>query len=167
MHDHKVASDIIAHAVEVYKLEESLGGLDKEALSKAISAALITHEHQVIERLANALRALADATEETDEDDAEAQAFALRWASIKLVEDIPPIASGRIPYTPCEDDLVEIVLTGRVNIAEETCEHCGHESQAIWSVTDYRTGSTYFFDMAEIKSKLNVRVLFKDNGEDE
>lgn len=168
MHDqHKVAADVIAHAVEVYGLEQSLGGLDTEALSKAISAALIAHERQVTERNANILRALADATEETEEDDADGQAFGLRWGAVKLLEDIPLISEGSPSYTPQEDDIIEIVLTGRVNISEEACEHCGHESQSIWSITDYRTGATYFFDKAEIKGKLNVRVLFDGSSDDE
>lgn len=162
-----VSPDIIAGAMETYNLEVQLGGVDKEALERAISSALVLHERAVINRAAAILESLADATEDTDEDDAEAQAFGMRWGAAKLRDDITLAANLNDSYVIGDGDIVEILLTGPVEIIEETCGHCGHESESMYYVTDDASGVTYFFDEAELKGRLRVRTLFRmDSGDD-
>lgn len=167
-----ITPDILSRALSVYDLEISMGGVDKDALSHAISAALLHHERLVIDRMAKVLETFADATEaaaeeDDDEDDdsadsdAEAQAFGMRWAASRLREEIPEIAREKTLYSPHDGDIVEIVLGGQVHVSEETCDHCGHESSSMWSIYDSRSNAEYYFDEAELKGRLNVRVLYR------
>jgi hypothetical protein len=160
-----VSPDVIHGAVETYNLEISLGGLDKEALGKAISAALVLHERTVLTRAAAVLESLADATEETGEDDAEAQAFGMRWGASKLRDDIALVAGKNDSYIIGDGDIVEILLTGPVEIIEEACGNCGHEAETMYYVTDDATGATYFFDERELKGRLRVRTLFRQDSD--
>lgn len=162
----RIAPDLLSSALDVYNLEISMGGVDKEALSHAISAALLRHEQIVIDRMASVLETLADATqasgEDTDDEDGdhEAQAFGMRWAASRLRSEIPELTREKVLYTPRDGDIVEVVLGGQVSLSEEICEQCGHESASLWSLHDNRSGAEYYFDEAELKGRLNVRVLY-------
>jgi hypothetical protein len=160
-----VAPDLITRAVDVFNLEREFGGPDKEALGKAISAALLLHERKVIDRVATILETLADATDEADtgEDDSDqgAQAFAMRWAACRIREHIPEIAAEKALYTPREGDIVEVVLAGEVHVLDDTCEACGHHSRSMWSLFDNRSKAEYYFDEAELQGRLRTRVLYR------
>jgi hypothetical protein len=155
MHD-TVVSGILAAARETYQLEESLGGVDGDALAKALQSALVVHERHVIEKMAGVLEALAY---QLDEEEGCEEAIGLLAGVEKLLREIPPLAAENQSYRPRQDDIVEVVLAGRVHIAQEFCDMCGHASNALWSVYDYATGAEYFFDEAEVRGNLHVRVL--------
>lgn len=169
MPESQIAPDLLTRALSVYELETSMGGPDKEALARAISAALLQHERVVIDRMAKILDTFADTTlaaeegddDEDDERDREAQAFGMKWAASRLRKEIPEVAGENGLYIPRDGDIVEIVLGGQVHIAEESCEKCGHQSQSLWSIYDSRTSAEYYFDEAELRGRLNVRLLYR------
>lgn len=152
-----VPVDILGTAIETYGLEVALGGLDKDALTKALSAAILAHERQVIDRIARVLEALAQ------DDDDDGTASLMRAAAV-IRSELPMASAASIPYLPVQDDIAEVVLAGRVHIAQETCASCGHESHSLWSLYDFATGAEYFFDEAELQQNLRIRVLRRAHG---
>jgi hypothetical protein len=151
-----VPMDILSTAIETYQLEVSLGnGLNTDALQRAIESALIAYESQVVKRIVAILEA---AEEELNDDDADDAAVGVAYA-VNRIRDLVPAASDPTAYAPAQDDIVEIVLCGRVHISEDKCDHCGHQSGQLWSLYDYRTSAEYYFDQAEVRDNLAVRMV--------
>lgn len=167
MHDQEISPDLISCAEQVYDLERGLGDLDRAALRKAISAALVRQERLVTERICETLRALASATAESEEDDdtAGAQAFGMRWAALQLQEKVRLAADPVEGYAPQDDDIIEVLISGRVHVMAEICGSCGEPSKPLFSVVDIATGAEYYFDPAEVKNRLRVRVLFRGESD--
>lgn len=151
-----VPMDILSTAVETYQLEVTLGNmLNADALQKAIESALLAYEGQVIKKIL----AIMESTEtELNDEDSDTEAIGVAY-TINRIRELVPMASDHTEYVPNQDDVVEIVLCGRVHISEDKCDHCGHQSGQLWSLYDYRTGAEYYFDQAEIRDNLTVRVV--------
>lgn len=167
MYDQEISPDLIECAEQVYDLERNLGNLDQAALRKALSAALVMQERAVIERVCEVLRTLAHATAESEEDDetAPAQAFGMRWAAAQLQEKVRLASDIPAPYKPQDDDIIEVLISGRVHVTEEICTHCGEGAKPLFSVVDSATGAEYYFDPAEVTNRLRVRVLFRGESD--
>jgi hypothetical protein len=156
-----VPADILGVARQTYELEVSMdSGPHLGALDKAITAGMLVYERQIVGRIISILEATqAEMDTEGDMDGAAG------------VEQILIQVRGLVSqqnaseYLPHQDDLVEIVLCGRVHIAEDRCQHCGHTDGALWSLYDYRTGAEYYFDQAEVHNNLNVRVVSRAEEE--
>lgn len=157
-----VPMDILSTAIETYQLEITLGNmLNTDALQKAIEAALRTYESQVINRVLTIMEATE---EELNQDDADEAAVGVSYATARIRE--LSLSTEHSVYEPVQDDIVEIVLCGRVHISEDRCDHCGHQSEQLWSLYDFRTGAEYYFDQSEIKENLAVRTLARAEKED-
>jgi hypothetical protein len=70
-------------------------------------------------------------------------------------------------YTPANDDIVEIVLTGPVLVMDgPTCHNCGHQDEPqAWAVYDESTEQEVFFEPGDEK-KLTIRVLHREGQVD-
>jgi hypothetical protein len=157
-----VPVDVISTATETYNLEVSMdSGPHPGALEKALSAGMLAYEQQVISRIIKILEATeVELNAESQEDAAAGVAFAANRVRNLLPQQASP------PYNPHQDDLVEIVLCGRVHIAEDTCESCGAANESMWSLYDFRTGAEYYFDQAELQRNLDVRMVSRAEEDD-
>jgi hypothetical protein len=152
-----IAPDLLRSAMETYHLELHLqDGLNPDALKKAISSALETHERAVLQRVATEAESFAigmDAEENENPD----FAVALRWWAHKILADLGPIPH-QDPYQPVDDDVVEVILTGSV-IVWNTDDPDGDYQ---FSIIDDVTGEEYSF-RTHPKRAPRLRVLSKNN----
>lgn len=158
-----VPMDILSTAIETYQLEVTLGNmLNTDALAKAIESALHAYEGQVVKRVL----AIMDATEvELNNDEEDVAALGVAMVANRIRE-LVPVAGEHTAYAPAQDDIVELVLCGRVHISEDRCDHCGHQSGQLWSLYDFRTGAEYYFDQSEVRDNLAVRIVSRAEQED-
>jgi hypothetical protein len=157
-----VPMDILSTAILTYQLEVTLGNmLNADALQKAIESALLAYESQVVRRII----AIMEAAEgELNNDDEDAAAVGIAYA-VNRIRELVPVASDHITYQPAQDDIIEIVLCGRVHVSDDKCDQCGKQSGQLWSLYDFRTGAEYYFDQSEIRDNLTARMV-KRAGEE-
>ena len=155
-----IPQDLFTTARETYELEKNMRLVDEKALESAIAAILPMYEKYLLTRIIASIRLVE---EELDgEDDEPFTAMCIR-----KIEEMPALSSPAPEYTPGDGDLVEIILRGRVDIAEETCKHCGETSEQIWSLIDNSTRMVYYFDASEMSGadrRLNIRVLHRESS---
>jgi len=153
-----IPRDLFQLAKEIYELEMMTTVVNDNALEKAIAAVLPVYERYIVARVIAVMRLVE---EEIDPEDDEA----FTAMCIRKIEEMPDLSSPGPEYVPGDGDLVEIILRGRVDIAEEFCKHCGETSESVWSLVDNDTRMVYYFDISEISGserKLNIRVLHRE-----
>lgn len=135
-----VPQDVLRAAMQTYELEAKFadGEFSPQAVIRSVAAALAQYERSIIHRLA--AKADAHAADLHQDPAFEDIAHALMWFADKLREEIGPQDPN---YVPSEDDLVEIIFTGSVEIWEP--DKGDPEDNFTWAVTDDKTGDTYFF----------------------
>jgi hypothetical protein len=148
--------DILRAVEQTYELEKKVsdGEFSPQAAIRALAAGLAQHERSVINRVAAEADAFAAGLHE-DPDGTE-MAHALMWFAHKLRDEIGPLDPN---YVPNEDDVVEVTITGSVELWNP--DPGDPDDNLTWAVTDDQTGDTYFF-RADPARNPRLRVLSRN-----
>jgi hypothetical protein len=131
-------------------------GMSPDAVRKALSAGLFLLQRKVIEQEASAAEALAADMRSNDDDFSEEACAALEYFAAGRRKELPRLEEN---YEPEPDDIVEVTISGRVNVYDNECRSCGEPvGKPHWSVTDQASDSEFFFEHSDAKS-VRVRVI--------
>jgi hypothetical protein len=149
-----IDQDIIQTALDSYALELSFEPTP-DAISLALTAALVKYELRITERLAKWAESLAETIMDEEIPSVEGAA-ALKMFAVELRNSIPPVEDN---YMPQDDDIVEVSIIGEVTVYDQECPGCGSESAVSqWAVMDRTTGNQYWFDPLT-NDDIRVRII--------